>query len=38
VTVLPVIEKKPEGSVLKIPAEAGYRVTEEPMEKVMKTP
>lgn len=37
VTVLPVIQEKADGNVLIIPAEAGYRVTEEPLQKVMKT-
>ena len=35
VTVLPKVEKREDGAVLKIPAEAGYCVTEEPLEKVM---
>ena len=37
VTVLPVVESGPEGKQLRIPSEAGYRVTTEPLEKVMKT-
>ncbi|MAI91933.1 NUDIX hydrolase [Ponticaulis sp.] len=37
VEVLPVLQKKDTGNVLVIPVEAGYRVTEEPLERVMKT-
>lgn len=37
VTVLPVVETSDAGKVLRIPAEAGYRVTTEPLERVMKT-
>ena len=36
VTVLPVVDKGEQGAVLKIPAEAGYRVTIEPLETVNK--
>ena len=36
VTVLPVVEERSDGTVLVIPKEAGYRVCEEPMSRVMK--
>lgn len=36
VTVLPVVDKGPDGAVLRIPAEAGYCVTEEPLETIRK--
>jgi 8-oxo-dGTP pyrophosphatase MutT (NUDIX family) len=35
VTVLPKVEKRGEGAVLTIPAEAGYAVTEEKLENIM---
>lgn len=37
VTVLPVVENRDDGNVLVISPEAGYRVTEEPLEKVSRT-
>lgn len=37
VTVLPVVESDETGKFLRIPKAAGYRVTTEPLERVMKT-